>query len=69
MASRPVSQILLWLFVINLGIAFGARFCEAKTFSTIGSLRLRIPNSTGMPRRHGETTLGYGSGFSLQPYH
>ena len=30
MASRPVSQILLWLFVINLGIAFGAGLYEGR---------------------------------------
>jgi len=30
MASRRVSQILLWLFVINLGIAFGAGLYEGR---------------------------------------
>ena len=30
MARRPISRILLWLFVINLGIAFGAGLYEGR---------------------------------------
>ena len=52
--STTISTILLWLFVINLGIAFGAGLYEHASLHRVGSTtmaQVRI----GMLKRRGVT--------------